>query len=292
MPWIRSPSRRRNPWRGVPRWAPFFALVAACPHVAQAQNDLPEQKPTPVEAEGPDRVTEARRLYAEARARFDAREYDTAIAGFRRAYELVPANRLLYNIAQALRLSGHCAEAVRTYREFIAAEPDGQLREYAEARVSALGECREATQPAEPAPPILGSSSTSSSTAPASAVGADPPRPTAVRKGHAVPAAALAPLGARAHAAPEHAQSAGSRGVSAAIALGSAVALFTASGYFAWRADRASDRVSRAFERGERWSAGLAASERDGRRSRTIALATLGGGLLASGIGTWVLVFD
>jgi hypothetical protein len=76
------------------------------------------------------------------------------------------------------------------------------------------------------------------------------------------------------------------------LSFGSAAVLLSLSGYFAWRSDRASERVTLAFDRGERWEGSAMASEREGTRDQTIAWTTLAGGVLAAGIGTWLIVFD
>jgi tetratricopeptide (TPR) repeat protein len=216
---------------------------------------------------------EGRRLYAEGRARFAAGDYAGAVADFRRAYELVPANALLYNVAQALRLSGQCAEAARTYREFVEHEQPGRLREFAEQRLGELGECAEPVS-AEPADPAV------------------TPEPRA-----RPPAPARAPGQRRAailrQRTPERApRESGTRATGAALSFGSAAVLLSLSGYFAWRSDQASQRVTRAFDRGERWDGAVVTSEREGVRDQTIAWTTLAGGVLSAGIGTWLVVFD
>jgi tetratricopeptide (TPR) repeat protein len=228
--------------------------------------------------EASDAAAEARQLYNEGRARFDSGDYSGAIVLFRRAHELVRANRLLYNIAQAERLSGRCPEALQTYREFLAEEPSGKLRELAEARVRELGACSDATRP--------GKTETLAGPATVTAAGSEP-EPRAPRAASARPSAKSTPTPGS-----EKSRQSDARGGQAAWCFGSAAVLLSVSAYFASRSQQASDRVSLAFARGERWTDELAASESHGKRDQAIALTTLAGGVLAAGVGTWLFVFD
>ena len=54
-----------------------------------------------------------------------ASDFDTAVKLYTKAYELVPAPVLLYNIAQAHRLGGRDAEAKTFYERYLAADPKG-----------------------------------------------------------------------------------------------------------------------------------------------------------------------
>lgn len=63
-------------------------------------------------------------LYVEGQEAYDHADYATAIQRWRRSYEISGEPGLLFNLAQALRLSGDCAAALETYRRFIAADPD------------------------------------------------------------------------------------------------------------------------------------------------------------------------
>jgi tetratricopeptide (TPR) repeat protein len=63
-------------------------------------------------------------LYTEGQAAYDRADYPTAIARWRASYEISGEPGLLFNLAQALRLSGDCPGALSTYRKFVAADPD------------------------------------------------------------------------------------------------------------------------------------------------------------------------
>jgi tetratricopeptide (TPR) repeat protein len=66
----------------------------------------------------------AESLYAEGQAAYDKADYPVAIARWQESYQLSGENGLLFNLAQALRLSGNCAEALATYEKFLAADHD------------------------------------------------------------------------------------------------------------------------------------------------------------------------
>lgn len=60
-------------------------------------------------------------LYAEGQAAYDRTDYATAIARWQASYDLSGETALLFNLAQAKRLSGDCPGALATYRQFTAA---------------------------------------------------------------------------------------------------------------------------------------------------------------------------
>jgi len=61
---------------------------------------------------------EADAAYREARRLYDLREWEGAIAKFKEAYRLRPDAPSLFNIAQANRLRGDCAEALSFYKTY------------------------------------------------------------------------------------------------------------------------------------------------------------------------------
>src|SRR6476661_6658016 len=76
-----------------------------------------------------DREAEAKQLYKDAVTQYDLGEYDRAIEKFKAAYELSPAPRLLFDIAQAYRLKGsNCRNAVQFYRTYLRIAPDADNR--------------------------------------------------------------------------------------------------------------------------------------------------------------------
>ena len=71
-----------------------------------------------------DASTAAEGLYAEGQAAYDKADYAAAIAKWQESYRLSGESGLLFNLAQAQRLSGDCGAALATYRKFIAADQD------------------------------------------------------------------------------------------------------------------------------------------------------------------------
>ncbi len=126
----------------------FLALLCLAPAVARAQSpgDPPPRTdpPTPEEAPRPGDVAEEPRAedplaaaaaaFAEARARFDAREYEAALTSFRRAYQLAPHDRVRFNIAVCLEELGRYRAAAVEYQAVAAsAQLDDAIRARARA---------------------------------------------------------------------------------------------------------------------------------------------------------------
>ncbi len=63
-------------------------------------------------------------LYAEGQTAYDHGDFPTAIQRWRASYQLSGESGLLFNLAQAERLSGDCAGSLATYRKFVASDPD------------------------------------------------------------------------------------------------------------------------------------------------------------------------
>lgn len=100
---------------------------------------------------------EARALFDEGLAHFQAREYEAAIEAFDRAFALDPQPEYLFAQAQAERLSGDCPSAIVLYRRFLELSPP---EKHASAAHEAIDRCERALAsrpedgaPAEPEPP-------------------------------------------------------------------------------------------------------------------------------------------
>jgi hypothetical protein len=63
-------------------------------------------------------------LYAAGQSAYNSGDYATAIRQWQTSYRLSGATGLLFNIAQAQRLSGDCEAAIATYRRFMTADAD------------------------------------------------------------------------------------------------------------------------------------------------------------------------
>lgn len=71
-----------------------------------------------------DSQTSAESLYTEGQTDYDKEDYAGAIAKWQESYQLSSESGLLFNLAQARRLSGDCAQALTTYKKFVATDPD------------------------------------------------------------------------------------------------------------------------------------------------------------------------
>lgn len=105
--------------------------VAAAPAAAE----VAERAPTD------DAPASARRLAADAKARFDAGDYSGAIAGYGEAYRRHPSPGLLFNLAQAYRLRGDCSHASLMYHQYLREVPASPYRDVALGHIDALAPC-------------------------------------------------------------------------------------------------------------------------------------------------------
>ena len=204
----------------------------------------------PAADESPELVR-AKQMYAEGKRYYDVGDYPRAIETWKRAYVVSSAPMLLFNIAQAYRLSGDCVQALRVYASYEreAGTPANKDElEQAKARCN-----REPTATNPPAPPPATS-------APLTAEPSEPDLPPPPRS------------------------SGGGRTLRiAGIATGAAgTGLVIASVVLALRASDRADRVS--DFRGE-WTTEQRALEREGQRARTWGLLTgvAGGAALVGG---------
>jgi tetratricopeptide (TPR) repeat protein len=87
---------------------------------------------------------QARALAERGRIAHDRGDYPAAIAAFTEAYALAPSPALLFDLAQAYRLAGRCADAAVMYRRYLANDPDPEARALAETQLEAVEHCRAA----------------------------------------------------------------------------------------------------------------------------------------------------
>jgi tetratricopeptide (TPR) repeat protein len=93
---------------------------------------------------------QARQLYAQGQALFDAGNYAGAEASFRQAYAASPNPVVLRAIATAQQHQGNVAGERQTLQEYVAANPNASDRAEVEARLASLG------GGGDPADPSLG----------------------------------------------------------------------------------------------------------------------------------------
>lgn len=105
----------------------------------------------------PERVQDADllRLFEKATSHYDLGEYAEAIAGFKDLYMRSKEPALLFNLAQAFRLSGDCAKAIESYRHFGRLTNDDDRRRVANEYIERLrGTCHTETATPPEAPSL------------------------------------------------------------------------------------------------------------------------------------------
>lgn len=111
-------------------------------------------------------------LFTAGREAYARRDYRAAADLFARAHQQSGAPGLLFNIAQAWRLAGDCAQAARYYRQYLGAVPDAENRDDAEVKLSDMERCAEEAEaqapgpgaaPIEPAPRVAATVATTAS---------------------------------------------------------------------------------------------------------------------------------
>lgn len=100
-----------------------------------------------------DERNEAKDHFVKGTKAFDLGAYDEAVTEYSLAYRLHDDPALLYNIAQAHRLAGHTAEAVRFYRMFLVRNPKAPNRDEVELKISELQKLIDQQQRTEHLPP-------------------------------------------------------------------------------------------------------------------------------------------
>ena len=94
-----------------------------------------------------DAKAKAKQLYDEGLRHYNLGEYTDAIAAWRQAYLVEPKPLLLFNLGQAYRLSGDCAQALTFYDSYLREEKAIKNQDDVDR---AVAECK-AAKPAEPA---------------------------------------------------------------------------------------------------------------------------------------------
>jgi tetratricopeptide (TPR) repeat protein len=89
--------------------------------LATLGNAHADEPPSPAEA-----------LYDQGQAAYAREDYTTAIEKWRASYTLSGEHELLFNLAQAYRLTGDCTRAIVMYKRFIAVDPTANQRPLAE----------------------------------------------------------------------------------------------------------------------------------------------------------------
>ena len=191
---------------------------------------------------------EAERLYGEGQTAYDAKRYDEAIAKWERSYELSHLPGLVFNLAQAYRLSGSCTKAVDTYHKFIQLDPSSTERATAEGWIKDIEPCTD-----------------------------KPPPPKKIE----------VPLVPPKHDVVVHTTDRGHGKRVAGVVLGiGGLAILATGAYFGLQAQSLADEVKTACAMGCEWAT-LESKDADGRRAAQLQYILLGvgaAGLVTSGV--------
>jgi tetratricopeptide (TPR) repeat protein len=129
----------------------MISLGALAPSVAYAQAAPPGDATRDV----------ARQYVDDGLAAQSRGDYDTAVALYTKAYEIIPHPVLLFDIAQAHRLAGHIEQAEVFYQRFLATGPSGPEAQLARDLLAEMQTRRAPPPPVEPPQPVQPSTSAS-----------------------------------------------------------------------------------------------------------------------------------
>lgn len=114
------------------------AIVALAEPATAGDTDTGPRKVTaaasPVAAPAGDRQAATRRLMRDGIVRFDAGDFQGALAAFQQAYAVSANYKIQFNIGVALAKLGRLEEARRAFEAFAATAPDADVDRLAEAR--------------------------------------------------------------------------------------------------------------------------------------------------------------
>jgi hypothetical protein len=119
--------------------------------VARAQEPKGPEPPPDTEL-----ADEARDQYEAGAGFYRDADYASAATAFQRAYELSPSPELLYNLAQAERLSGDCAAALQHYEQLADLHPERSPADL-DQKIQAMRDCESTpalTESEQSTPPI------------------------------------------------------------------------------------------------------------------------------------------
>jgi tetratricopeptide (TPR) repeat protein len=95
------------------------------------------------------RISEAKEAFELGTRAYADGEFKTALASFRRAYELTSSPDLLYNIATVSDRMRRDADALQAYEGYLEARPRSSDREHVESRIAVLRDAIETRRRAE-----------------------------------------------------------------------------------------------------------------------------------------------
>jgi serine/threonine-protein kinase len=186
----------------------------------------------------------AEQLYKDGQAAYDDKRYDDAVVAWQQSYDLSKLPALMFNLAQAHRLAGHCTKAVEAYKSFLTLDPKSDERPSAEQFLRELEPCPEPLK--LPPKPI-------------------DHKPTILPSGMGT----------------EHVEDrGGGKRMAGLITGGAGIAVFATGLYFGNRASSIANEVEAACEMGCEWST-LESKDASGRSAATLQYVFYGVGAAA-----------
>jgi len=171
------------------------AQTLARPPAGTVQHTSDNQRPRsrglrpPTVTVSPASHARAAELTSEAQGLYDAGHYEDASESYRKAYAVVPAPELLFNLGQCQRLMGRSQRALKYFEAYLRLRPDAPHRPLVEQLIEEnrlIGAPDSAIDPASQRPPAV-------SAAPAGA-GAAPELPHRARHANVMPLPPPEPL--------------------------------------------------------------------------------------------------
>lgn len=231
------------------------------------------------------KATEAAALYDEGKRHFDIGEYAQAIASWKQSYLRSSAPLLLFNIAQAYRLSGNCAQANRFYLNYRRAEKHPKNQAELDKAMARCAGVQPATGDAASEPPASSTAGTASEPLPA------PSQPGATSASSSSASASQPVAAPPASPGRTVAQTSSGRGwrVTGIVTGAVGVAVLAAGGLYALSAKQDSDTVS-GSRTGTPYT-DVVSTDSNGRTaaSRARVLAGVGAALAVAGGAMWYI---
>lgn len=112
----------------------LLIIVATCATFLSAAGVAEAQGSASREA----RIAQAKKAFAAGTRAYEHGDFETALARFRRAYQLTGSADLLYNIATVSDRMRRDEQALKAYEGYIAARPDSPDRDHVRGRIEAL----------------------------------------------------------------------------------------------------------------------------------------------------------
>jgi len=108
-------------------------LACVCVLLALSAAALAKPKAKP-----PSKADQARMYFEEGTKYYSLRDFPKAVANYKKAFELRPEPVLLYNIAQAYRLSRDFDDSLYFYKSYLRNEPNAANRAEVEGRIAEM----------------------------------------------------------------------------------------------------------------------------------------------------------